>query len=223
MRQRRSSYTPAGECSSPREREPPESYNSTMFRRCGRAAGIAGRAVTPTRRRCSHRAVAPISILRGRPAHPSAVVARRFAAAPRAGAAVLASYVTGQPFLVESPYGRGRVLLMTTTIDADWNTLPLTSFYLPFVQSAARHLALGAHPQRNLAPGQEIRARFTRPRRQTGHAHGARASRCARTRRIRGQHGFRRATRKPGLTPCVDGEERTRQRFVVRSRQPNRT
>jgi hypothetical protein len=100
--------------------------------------------------------------LRGRPAPiPSAVVARMFTATPRAGATVLASYVTGQPFLVEGAYGRGRVLLMTTTIDADWNTLPLSSFYLPFVQSAIRYLTAAALPQRNLIAGQELRARFT--------------------------------------------------------------
>jgi hypothetical protein len=99
--------------------------------------------------------------LRGRPAPiPSAVVARLFTATPRAGAAVLASHVTGQPFLVEGAYGRGRVLLMTTTIDADWNTLPLSGFYLPFVQSATRYLAAAALPQRNLTTGQELRVRF---------------------------------------------------------------
>ena len=49
---------------------------------------------------------------------------------------------------------------LPATIDADWNTLPLSGFYLPFVQSAMRYLAAAALPQRNLAVGQELRARF---------------------------------------------------------------
>lgn len=143
----------------------PESYNRTLFRDGAGLlpASLAGPfAEQPTSLLGIELAHPIFRFLRGRPDPiPSAVVARYFAAIPRPGAAVLASYVTGQPFLIEGNYGRGRVLLMTTTIDADWNTLPLSSFYLPFAQSTVRYLAAAAMPQRNLAPGQELRARFT--------------------------------------------------------------
>jgi hypothetical protein len=101
--------------------------------------------------------------LRGRPDPiPSATVGRYFPAWSRdgGGGRVLASYASGFPFLVEATYGRGRVLQMTTAADADWNTLPLTSFYLPFVRSAVRYVAAASLAERNLAAGQELRASF---------------------------------------------------------------
>jgi hypothetical protein len=100
--------------------------------------------------------------LRGRPDPiPSATIGRYFPARPRApDGRRLSSYVSGWPFLVEAPTGRGRVLLMTTPLDADWSTLPLSNFYLPFVQSAVRYLAGGTLPDRNLLPGQPIRVTF---------------------------------------------------------------
>jgi hypothetical protein len=142
----------------------PESYNRTLFRDgagllpASLAGPLTENATSLLGIELSH----PIfRFLRGRPDPiPSAVIARLLTAAPRPGAAVLASYVTGQPFLIEGAYGRGRVLLMTTTVDADWNTLPLSSFYLPFAQSSVRYLAAASIAQRNLTPGLEIRARF---------------------------------------------------------------
>ena len=49
---------------------------------------------------------------------------------------------------------------MTTALDADWSTLPLSNFYLPFVQSAVRYLAGGAVPDGNLSPGKVIQLKF---------------------------------------------------------------
>jgi hypothetical protein len=97
--------------------------------------------------------------LSGRPDPvPSATIGRYFPVGRRqADAQVLATYVTGDPFLVELGFGRGRVLLMTTPVDADWGTLPLSNFYLPFVQSAVRYLAGGTLSQRNLHPGERLR------------------------------------------------------------------
>ena len=51
--------------------------------------------------------------------------------------------------------------IATTPLDADWSTLPLSNFYLPFVQSAVRYLAAGAVPNRNLRPGQVLEANTT--------------------------------------------------------------
>jgi hypothetical protein len=106
--------------------------------------------------------------LKGRPDPvPAATIGRYFPAEPRTrGARVLAHYGSGQPFLIESKEGasgRGRVLLMTTPIDTDWGTLPLSSFYLPFAQSAVRYLAGGQIAQRNIAPGEPIVERFAPP------------------------------------------------------------
>ncbi|HEY2586379.1 MAG TPA: BatA domain-containing protein [Tepidisphaeraceae bacterium] len=75
----------------------------------------------------------------------------------------LAWYTSGAPFLIESRAGRGKVLLMTTSLDADWSTLPLSTFYLPFVQSAVRYLAAGTLPSRNLQLGEPIEAAFDEP------------------------------------------------------------
>jgi hypothetical protein len=55
------------------------------------------------------------------------------------------------------------VLLMTTPLDADWSTLPLSNFYLPFAQSAVRYLAAGTLPSRNLLPGEPIQLTFDEP------------------------------------------------------------
>ena len=81
----------------------------------------------------------------------------------KAGTEALAWYTSGAPFLMESRAGRGKVLLMTTPLDADWSTLPLSSFYLPFVQSTVRYLAAGSLPQRNIDTGQPIHVSLDEP------------------------------------------------------------
>jgi len=100
--------------------------------------------------------------LRGKPDPiPSATIGRYFPAVARQTYAwPLAWYATGDPFLIEGSSERGRVILMTTSLDADWTTLPLSNFYLPFLQNAVRYLA--ANPtQRDLAPGQPIQLAFS--------------------------------------------------------------
>ena len=81
---------------------------------------------------------------------------------------VLASYASGDPFLARVRRqarrpGRGRVLLMTTALDADWTTLPLTNFYLPFVQSAVRYLAAMPVRKSELKPGEPIDVQLDDP------------------------------------------------------------
>src|SRR5262249_34703992 len=66
-------------------------------------------------------------------------------------------------FLIDAPYGRGRVLLVTCGLGDRWSSLPLTSFYLPLVQSAARYLAGANVPERNVATGSELVALFDPP------------------------------------------------------------
>lgn len=89
-----------------------------------------------------------------------AVVGRYFPAEPRADATVLGSYASGRPFLIEGRRGRGRVVLMTCPLNAEWSTLPLTPFYLPLVQSLVRYACAPAVPARNLDIGEPIVATF---------------------------------------------------------------
>jgi hypothetical protein len=60
-------------------------------------------------------------------------------------------YESGAPALVEAPVGQGRVLLFTSTVDRDWNDLPIRPGFLPLMQQAARHLARA--PLREPEPG----------------------------------------------------------------------
>jgi hypothetical protein len=57
------------------------------------------------------------------------------------GRAVVLRYENGAPALVASDVGRGRVLLLTTTVDREWTDLPIRPGFLPLVQEAARYLA----------------------------------------------------------------------------------
>jgi hypothetical protein len=50
-------------------------------------------------------------------------------------------YESGAPALVDAETGRGRVLLLTTTVDREWTDLPIRPGFLPLVQEAARYLA----------------------------------------------------------------------------------
>jgi hypothetical protein len=54
---------------------------------------------------------------------------------------VLARYTNGGAALVEATSGQGRLLLFTSTLDRDWNDLPIHPGYLPLLQQAVRHLA----------------------------------------------------------------------------------
>jgi hypothetical protein len=57
---------------------------------------------------------------------------------------VLARFTNGAAALVESTLGQGRTMLYTSTLDRDWNDLPIHPGFLPLVQQAVRHLA-GKH------------------------------------------------------------------------------
>jgi len=70
---------------------------------------------------------------------------RFFLLGPRAGEddrkKILAQLSSGAPLLVEGKKGAGRILLYTSTLDRDWNDLPIHPGYLPLVQQSARYLA----------------------------------------------------------------------------------
>jgi hypothetical protein len=88
---------------------------------------------------------------------PAATVGRYFPIGGLTGSArAIASFSTGSPFLVEGSFGRGRVVLVTSPLDADWGTLPLSNFFLPFAQSLVRYLASAGAESRNVAPGEAL-------------------------------------------------------------------
>ena len=68
---------------------------------------------------------------------------RFFQAVPTENATIIASYDDGSPALFEKPYGNlGRVLCFTSTIDREWNDLPIRAVYLPFLHESIKYLAL---------------------------------------------------------------------------------
>ena len=54
---------------------------------------------------------------------------------------VILSYESGVLALIERQLGRGRVLLFISTIDRDWNNLPIQPAFLPLLQQTVRYLS----------------------------------------------------------------------------------
>jgi Mg-chelatase subunit ChlD len=61
-------------------------------------------------------------------------------ATPRDGTLTLAALDDASPIVVEGSAGRGKVLLVTTTLDTAWNDLPLTPMFLPLVRQMLEYL-----------------------------------------------------------------------------------
>jgi len=61
-------------------------------------------------------------------------------ATPKDGALTLAALDDGSPIVVEGSRGRGKVLLLTTTLDTAWNDLPLTPMFLPLIRQMLQYL-----------------------------------------------------------------------------------
>lgn len=73
-----------------------------------------------------------------------------------ANLSVMARLDTGDPFLVEKGYGRGRVILCSTSADIAWTDYPLKPIYLPLMQQMVTWLAARAEPSRNIEVGQQL-------------------------------------------------------------------
>jgi Aerotolerance regulator N-terminal/von Willebrand factor type A domain len=61
--------------------------------------------------------------------------------APVKDAQIVARFDDGAPALLERRVGNGRVLMWTSSLDLEWNDLPLKSVFLPFVHRMATTLA----------------------------------------------------------------------------------
>ena len=86
---------------------------------------------------------------------------RLFQAVPTKDATIIAAYDDGSPALLEKPYGGlGRVLCFTSTIDREWNDLPIRAVYLPFLHESIKYLALkseGTAPDYRIGDNVELK------------------------------------------------------------------
>lgn len=71
---------------------------------------------------------------------------------------VLARFDDGTPALLERKTGAGRVLMWTSTLDLDWNDMPVKAVFLPFVHTLTKYLADYAEAPASLTVGQVIPA-----------------------------------------------------------------
>jgi hypothetical protein len=60
-------------------------------------------------------------------------------AKPQPASIVLASLEDGTPLLIEQTFGKGRSLLFTSSLNMDWNDLPLKSVFLPFLHQLVKY------------------------------------------------------------------------------------
>jgi hypothetical protein len=87
-----------------------------------------------------------------------------FKPAPEANRQVLLRFADGAPALLESRLGEGRVMVFASTIDRDWNDLPIQPIFLPLVQMIARYL--GRAPMRDPEPPLSVGQRHDVPLRE---------------------------------------------------------
>jgi hypothetical protein len=72
------------------------------------------------------------------------------------GGVALASFDDGRPALLEKTFGKGKVLLWTAGLDAQWSDLPLRPIFLPMIHQMVGYLARPHIKKEPLAIGQPI-------------------------------------------------------------------
>ena len=72
----------------------------------------------------------------------------------RRSSSVIARLDNADPFLMECIYGKGVVIQMATTCDADWTDLPMKPVFLPLIQQLVTTTASRLVPPRNLQTGE---------------------------------------------------------------------
>ena len=72
---------------------------------------------------------------------------------PTEGAEVLMQFDNTEPALVEKEFGQGNVIFFASTMDLEWNNLPLQGLFLPFVHETLRHLVQPELKQRAYSIG----------------------------------------------------------------------
>lgn len=62
---------------------------------------------------------------------------RYVSVAPDSAATVIASFDTGEPWIIEKRIGRGSLLVTTATLGSEWTNFPINELYVPFVYQLA--------------------------------------------------------------------------------------
>jgi hypothetical protein len=75
--------------------------------------------------------------------------------APSSRPVLAARLDTGDPWLVVKRHGRGTVAVLTSSLDADWNTLPARTDYVPWLHELLFFLS-NSEAGRNIEPGQPL-------------------------------------------------------------------
>jgi hypothetical protein len=76
--------------------------------------------------------------------------------APMEKASVLARLDTGDPWVVERPHGKGRVILIASALDAEAGTLPVNPDFVPLMHELILHLGAGSTSPSSVRPGEPI-------------------------------------------------------------------
>ena len=75
---------------------------------------------------------------------------------PREGSSVLARLDTGDPWIVERPHGKGRVVVLASALDAEAGTLPVNPDFVPLAHELILHLGAGPISSNVVRPGEPI-------------------------------------------------------------------
>lgn len=86
----------------------------------------------------------------------TARLTHRWKVQPEEQGAVLARFETGEPWLLSTTHGRGRVLLLTVPLDADAGTLPTKSVYVPLLHEMVFYLASAGRTRQNVRVGEPL-------------------------------------------------------------------
>ena len=77
-------------------------------------------------------------------------------ASARAKPLVMARLETGDPLIVQRPFGDGLVIQVATACDADWSNLPMRPSYLPLMQQLIATMASQVTPPCNIKAGEPV-------------------------------------------------------------------
>ncbi len=70
--------------------------------------------------------------------------------------AVIASFDDGSPALLERRVGAGTVVLFTSTLDTEWNNLPVKALYLPLIYQTLQYVAAQPKGQESFLVGSSV-------------------------------------------------------------------